>query len=166
MNLFLNSVLVTLALATGGLVSFADDTIRDSSSAAVNGFAAEVQAARSVLVRVPVNAQNEENTSKATLRVYEGETRAVNSLSDIEAIWVDSKDQSHVPQVTEGEPRDSSTWGWSCYSYRWGWASGLNYYSPVGYYFGTSYAVPTYYSPVYYTGYYGAVNYRYYYWNF
>jgi len=150
--------------------AWADEPIRDSDAAAANGFLADVQNAKGVILRVPVNAAGEENTSEATLRVYAGDTRAAGSFAEAESIWNASKDQGNVPQVDEEAIVDGATWGWNRYNYGFGWRGGYNYYNyrPYSYYYGNyyNYGYSGYYNyyPTYYTNYYGNFGYRYYYW--
>ena len=145
--------------------AFADDQIRDSSSAA-NSFHATVKSAKGVVLRVPVNAQGQENTSAVVMRLYDGETRATANDAKIEQIWNAGKSIGNVPEVSEQAIQDGATWGWNRYNYNTGWNYGYNYYNyrPYGYYYGNYYNYSyNNYTPYYYTNYYGNYGYRYYY---
>lgn len=162
---------VIVALAVTGFMAqpaLADDQIRDGASDAANGFLAKVQGANAVVLRVPVNAQGEENTSAATMRLYAGETRATANSSAIETIWNSSTDIGNVPKVTDQSIRDGATWGWGGYRSNYGWQGGYNYYNyrPYAYYYGNYYNYTNYgyNNPYYYTNYTGNYGYRYYYW--
>ena len=97
------------------------DPVHDGSSAAAAGFLATVTEARGVVLRVPVNRLGEENTSEASLRLYEGEFRPDVESREIETIWNAARDLRSTPEVNAEAIRDGATWGWNQYRYHHGW---------------------------------------------
>jgi hypothetical protein len=140
----------------------------DTDADAPDGFTDVMNATRGVIVRVPVNARGEENTSAAKMRFFQ-EATPVTKASDGRAVWSRSIDPgdsaavrgTNLPHRVVGPTnRDSSTWGW----YNWwgyGWAQ--------PYYF--SWWYPTFYWNNYYwqfnygwSWWYSGYNYYWYYW--
>lgn len=144
----------------------------DSSADASAGFHTSVEASQAVMIRVPVNANGEEDTTAAAIRVYTG-PQVTGTPSDFATAWNSAVDGTSQPVVNTAG--DSSTsmfnggyYGWyNPYRYN-GWYS--NYYSnyyPQYYYSGSyyNYGYP-YYSNYSNNWYYGnGYNYYYrYYW--
>ena len=134
----------------------------DTSADASRGFGALIQETKGVILRVPINAQGEENTNAVEVRFV---TNTVNTGDSSTAVtlW----DSAKVPpnsaefQGTNAPDRDSSTWGWYNW-YGYGWRNPYYYYSyyPTYYYYGNYYSYRPYW---YYNSYYGNYWYRYYY---
>lgn len=145
---------------------------RDSNTDAV--FQA-VATSAGALVRVPVNANGDEDTNAAELRVYEpdaGSTAEVIAAS-LPTVWEKSKSMELSTAAPADMSSDSSTswWGWNRWSgYGWrqpyyyynSYAPVFNYYGSYYNYYGYNYnTYPTYWnSYIPYNNYYGC---RYYY---
>lgn len=160
--------LAMLGSALGCCLTFAvpalADGPTDTSSDVAQGFLADVQATKAVVIRVPINEQGEENTSAAMMRMYQGDTDLSQGQEIVDA-FTSGKSVDSQPTFSD-TPTDSSTWGW--YGYRgYGWRSPYYYYGyrPYAYYGGYSYRyyTPSYYS--YYGSYYPYSGYRYYYYS-
>jgi hypothetical protein len=143
-------VLLALAVAsslmTAQLVR-ADDTSADAPS----GFGSVIKKSKGVLLRVPVNAQGEENTNAAEMRFYQGENR-LEAGERLPTAWdravaVDKNDEVVLGKNTSSvnPADDSSTWGW----YHWHWNGWMQpfyyyYYVPTFYYYNFWYSYPFY----------------------
>jgi hypothetical protein len=132
------------------------DTSADASHAAVSD-------SGGVILRVPINAQGEENTDAAELAVtsQSGDVPA----SQLPQVWTDATvmDRSTAIAQDSSTSSDSSTWGWSRW-YGYGWRSPYyySYYTPSYRYYGSYYPYyGSYYG--YYPSYYNYYGYRYYY---
>lgn len=162
------------ALATGLLVltqsAMADD--RDSNADATFG---SVSGSSGALVRVPVNANGDEDTNAAELRVFKGAAGAAVAPASLPTVWDDAVSMAPVTVAPANSSSDSSTnwWGWnnwggrgwrSPYYYYYNYTPAFNYYGNYYSYYGYSYpyySYPSYYNVYYpFNGYYG---YRYYY---
>lgn len=162
-NIFSAFLLLSAMVVTP--LSYADGP-SDSSSDASRGFLSDVQASKALVLRVPINERGEENTSMASMRLYQGD-EDLSQGADIVTAWDESKSIDDQPTVSGDAPTDGSTWGWYGYRGR-GWARPYYYsgYTPYAYYYGSSYyyRTPSYYS--YYSPYYGSYGYRYYYYGY
>jgi hypothetical protein len=162
--------LFVIALAVAGMPLVARADGGDSSADAAAGFHRTLSAASGIMIRVPHNANGDENTNAAELRVYSGHD-SVTDGTNLQTVWNEATpapEQQHG--VTDADvTRDSSTWGWyGNYGYNnWGYN---NYYygygyQNYGYYYNWNPCY--YYSGSYYNyGYpysYGYGNYNYYY---
>lgn len=133
---------------------------RDSSSDANGGFVKKVKAAKGVMIRVPVNAEGQENAAKAELRLHV-KGKEIKGQEDLVSAWNQSEKSADKNVVNKGETIDGSTHGWWGYRYR-RWVRPYYYYynyTPTYYYYGTTYTYSyrTYWSTPYY-------RYYYYYW--
>jgi hypothetical protein len=140
-------VAVAVLLFGTGPRAMGDD---DSSSDAPVGFAAIAGTAKGVILRVPVNANGEENTDGAEMRFHRG---GPNSLSSgtVVSVW-DKGIKAAEDDILLGKngpavnPNgDSSTWGW----YRWYWNGWMypyyyTWYRPTFYYYNHLYSYPNY----------------------
>jgi hypothetical protein len=114
----------------------------DSSADAGANFHDVVATSQAAMIRVPVNAAGDEDTSSAEIRVYAGP--AVNGQpADFRAAWDRAADGNTQPVVNGG---DSSTNGG--YGY-YGWYNPYRSYGWYGNYY-TSYYPSYYYSGYYY----------------
>lgn len=123
-----------LTLAAMTAPAFAGD---DSSSDAAGGFGAQLDQANGVIVRVPINAQGDELTDAAELRMHAGQD--MSTSGDFEAAFAAGTDATSQPNVTAADvSRDSSTSGWyGDYSRSCGWQHNYYYsYQPTYYYSG------------------------------
>jgi hypothetical protein len=161
MKLTVNRALLALALAGFGPVSSLAMADGDSSSDAAGGFAAHVAQSQAVIIQVPINAQGEELTDAADMRLYQGAD--LNTNGDFASAFATAQPAADQPEVDVSA--DSSThgsYGWSSWRNN-GWSYNYYYnYRPTYYYNTYSYNYYTPYYRNYYTGgnYYG---YRYYY---
>ena len=170
----LRSLAMAAALVGFGAVAHADGS--DSSSDAGQAIAAQISNSQGVIVRVPVNAQGQEDSRAAELRVQLGDA-PLSSAQDSVTAWNSALSTSSMPVVGGDVNSDTSTHGNDGYEgngYGWqnyrgnGYVDSYYYnnYSPSYYYGGGysyNYGRPSYYDYNYnYGGYYNCYRYYYY----
>jgi hypothetical protein len=129
-----------------------------------DGFFNEVTEAQGVVLRVPVNAAGEENTSLAEMRLHTEGMIVEEGSNALEQAWEESLSLEGMNTLGDQQINDVSTRGW--YNYRNnGYRSAYYYYNYRPYYRNYNRYYNNYYRPYTYTSYrnpyyYG---YRYYY---
>jgi hypothetical protein len=130
----------------------------DDSSAKAKKFLPYLEASKAAILRVPLNANGEEMTSSAEMRVYVGE--AISSQADFEPTeaWSQSVNVGNREVNASDRVDDHSTFG-----FFFGWRPYRSYYYYRSYYPNYSYGNYNYYYRPY--SYYNNCNdgYRYYY---
>jgi hypothetical protein len=143
---------VLLALAVASTLMF-PQLVRanDTSANAPSGFGSVIQKSKGVILRVPVNADGEENTDASEIRFVQEDSR-LEASERLPSAWdravaVDKKDEAVLGKntVSKNPADDSSTWGW----YYWHWNGWMRpfyyyYYVPTFYYFNYWYSYPVY----------------------
>lgn len=155
----------TAASASASVTGDGEETV-EASSQAEGGFDAVVKESSAVVLRVPINAKGEENTSAAEIRLINGSP----SMSEqaLVGAFDSAESMADVPVVDSEETVDVSTCGWNSYYGYGGWQPSYYYssYQPTYYSYGSYYNYS--YSQSYsYYGYnsYGYAGYRYYQYN-
>lgn len=156
----MHQLVLALGLTVGfGSVAMADD---DSSSDATGGFAHQVAESQGVIIQVPIDAQGDELTDEAVLRLHAGQD--LSTSGDFSAAFDAGQSTVDQPQIDPSSDSSTSGYGWNSYRGR-GWQNSYYYYNS---YRPTYYSYGNYwnYSTPYYRNYYNVGNYygyRYYY---
>lgn len=147
--------------------AFADDG--DSNADAIRRV---VRSSTGAMIKVPFDAQGNENTNAAELRVVRAPPSESVTSRDLPEIWASGIAMSRSTAVSADTSTDSSTnwWGWrNWYGYGYQPYYYYNYYRPYYNYYGDYYNYGYYnYYPLYYNYYnsYGSnYGWRYYYYN-
>jgi hypothetical protein len=165
----LSGSLIALLVTMSAPISAQNPPPAGDSNADARTFSQTVNASPGIIIRVPINARGEEDTSSSEMRMVPT-TAAPTSGDSVPTAWDAATDVSAVPQIGGGDSNtDSSTWGW----HRWrggGWHQPWYYntYQPR-YYWNTYnwyYSTPNYYYSDWYSNcrYYYYPRTTYYYW--
>lgn len=169
-----SSLLFVAAASIFATGAKADDS-SDSNADASRAFASTLEQSKAVIIRVPVDAQGQEDSTRAEMRVHVSDG-SVASSTDVAGAFDKGIDAKTAPVLPSGAG-DSSTshrdsWGWDSWNGNGGYSYNHDYYNNYqptyhcGSHYNYTYAQPVYYYysyPQYISGYWEFHPYHYYY---